>query len=306
LTFNCFAAGRRFTVSVADISEGGAFLLVDRVLKPGTVVVLEQAKPNFSGQPPHLVARVAYFAIKPHTGAGLSWVKAIAPAGLGQLKEILMETLGVSIPENELARLPLSFEERTVSWDFALKRVAMERQQAQAPEDKIVSMFGIRVREQTLEKLGLDQVRVVHSEAPKQKRAIIGDDSNLDARDDVSGDPMEAARVLEDWLRFKKSGRAVRDKVVVAFEGRSTEAVAVSVNLNNIFLESHTPFPEKGKRVLVRYPLAVAGTSIDIIVVGEIERPLTDRTADLHAAYVRVVTLNEGSHVGLFKRYVRA
>jgi hypothetical protein len=305
-SFNCFAGGRRFTTSVRDVSLGGAFLLVDRVLKPGTIIVLEQAKPDFTGRPAHLVAKVNYFAIKPQTGAGLSWLKAIAPAGLAQLQELLSDTLGFSIPRNELARLPATFQEAAVSWDFNLERVAMERIKQQVKEDKVVSMFGIRVREQTLEKLGLDQVRVVHSEAPKQKRAIVGDDETLQAREDASIDPLEAARTLEDWLRFKKTGRAVRDKVVVACEGKSMEAVAVSVNLNNIFLESHNPFPEKGKRVLIRYPLDTAGTKIDVIVVGEIEKPLVDRTAELCAAYVRIVTLNEGSQVGLYKRYVRA
>jgi len=304
-SFNCFTAGRRFTAPVADISLGGAFLLVDRVLKPGAVLIMEQAKPDFTGRPAHLVARVLHFSIKPRTGAGLTWVKAIAPAGLPQLQELLMETLGFSIPQNELTRLSVTFQESAVSWDFNLQRVAMERTIAPQQEDKVVSIFGIRVKERAVGKLGLDQVRVVHSEAPKQKRAIIGDDDSLSARDDTTVDPMEAARTLEDWLRFKKSGRAVRDKVIVACGGRSQEALVVSANLNNLFLESPGAFPEKGKRVLIRYPIDTAGTKFDVIVVGEIEKALADRTTGIFGAYVRVVTLNEGSQVGLFKRYVR-
>ncbi len=304
LSFNCFIPGRRFTAPVRDLGLGGAFLLMDRVVKPGTIVVLEQARPDFTGHPPHLVAKVNYFAIKPRPGAGLSWLKAIAPAGLAQLQEFLAETVGFSIPRNELARLPASFQEAAVSWDFVLERVAMERLK-QAKEDKVVSMFGIRVSEQTLEKLGLDQVRVIHSEAPKQKRAIVGEDDSLDTRDNGTVDPLEAAKTLEEWLRFKKTGRTVRDRVVVAFEGRSMEALAVAISLNYVFLESRSPFPDRGKRVIVRYPIETAGTRVDIIIIGEVEKALVDPTADLRAAYLRVVTLNEGRQVGVFKRYVR-
>lgn len=305
--FKCFAAGRRFVSDAVNLSSGGAFVQTDRVVRPGTVIILEEAKQGYAEAVPHLVGTVVHFAMAPIMGAGIKWVKAIAPGGLEDLTVLLSELLGVEVPSGELARIPKSAREHPVSYDFASGSLNMERRREPKQEsERLVSMFGIKVKEATMDKLGIGDVRVVHSEAPKQKRATIGeDDASLSTRtrnEDV--DPLQAARELEDWMRFKRVGKKIDATVLLVFEGKNVEGQALSIASNSVWVQSASEPADLNKRLLIQFPIETAQKVIRIIIVGEVQKKLRNRSRDGWGASIKIVTLNEGDNVGAFKRYI--
>ena len=48
--FRCYLNGKRFQANVANISSGGAFLALDRVVRRGAPVVMELMRPGQSGR----------------------------------------------------------------------------------------------------------------------------------------------------------------------------------------------------------------------------------------------------------------
>jgi len=303
--FRCFVGGKRFTTQTLNVSPGGAFLETDRVIKPGSIMVLEQVKPGYDQRPPHLVAKVLYFAMTPAMGVGLMWIKVISENGIGNLRAFLQEVLGLEIDQFEISKLPVVAEESPVSYDFATGRVRMERVKREKKEDKIVSMFGIKVSERTMDKMGLSSVKVVHSEAPKQKRAIVDRDDSLHSRVDGTEDPLEAAKQMEEWMRLKRIGKRINAKVVLAYDGKNTKASAHAISSSSMFVQSPDRLPEPGKRILVQFPIETAKRVVKIIIVAELQKSLRDRTSGDWGAALKIVTLNEGDNQGMFKRYIK-
>lgn len=304
-SFRCFVGGKRFVTQTLNVSPGGAFLETDRVIKPGSVMVLEQAKPGYDERPPHLVAKVLHFVMIPVMGVGLQWVKVISENGIGNLRRFLNDVLGIEIDQFEISKLPVVAEENPVSYDFATGRVRMERVKREKKEDKIVSMFGIRVSERAMDKLGLSSVKVVHSEAPKQKRAVVDRDESLSTRVEGNEDPSEAARQMEEWIRLKRMGKRINAKVVLVFDGKNVKASALAISSNSMFVQSPERLPEAGKRILVQFPIETAKRVVRIIIVVELKKALRDRTSGDWGGSLKIVTLNEGDNQGMFKRFIK-
>jgi len=303
--FRCYMTGKRFIVPARDLGPGGAFLLLDRVVRPGGIVVMEIVRPGYVGKPPHLVAKVVHFSFAPTMGAGVKWLKAISDDGVTVLGEFLSENLGVQVDSEEAVQLRGAGETNRVSYDFLPGRLKVERPREAKGPDKMVSMFGIKVSERTMDKLGLGDVRVVHSEAPKQKRAVIGDDQSLDTRDAAKIDPLEAAKRLEEWMRFKKIGRPLnKHPVVLAFDGRNVDAQALSLSGKNIFVQASSLLPDAGKRLLVQFPIETAKKAVKIIIVAEVQKTIQDKSLESWGCALRIITVNEGDNIGTFKRFL--
>jgi hypothetical protein len=303
--FRCFVGGKRFVTQTLNVSPGGAFLETDRVIKPGSVMVLEQVKPGYDERPPHLVAKVLHFAMSPAMGVGLQWVKVISENGIANLRSFLNEVLGIEIDQFEISKLPVVAEENPVSYDFATGRVRLERVKREKKEDKIVSMFGIKVSERAMDKLGLSSVKVVHSEAPKQKRAVVDRDDSMVSRVEGNEDPLEAAKQMEEWMRLKRVGKRIKVNVVLVFEGKNVKASALAISSNSMFVQAPERLPAPGKRILVQFPIETAKRIVKIILVVELKKALRDRTSGDWGASLKIVTMNEGENQGMFKRYIK-
>jgi len=303
--FKCFVSGRRFVAGAVNMGPGGAFIRTDRVVRPGSIIIMELVQTGYAESIPHLVGRIAHFAISPEMGAGVKWVKAIAPGGLSQLRQYLTEVLEIEVPRSEVSRLPVAAEEHPVSYDFASQALNMEkRREPRERSEKIVSMFGIKVKEATMDRLGIGDVRVVHSEAPKQKRATIGDGVSMRSRDEGDIDPLDAAKELEEWMRLKRVGKKVDAEVLMVFEGKNIEGNALSMSANTIWIQSQNEPPDAGKRLLIQFPIELAKKVIRVIIVAEVQKRLINRSRDGWGLSVKVITVNEGDDIGAFNRFL--
>jgi len=305
--FGCYSGGKRFLARAVNQGPGGAFLEVERILTPGAVLIVEPLVPDFGGRLPHLVATVAYFNFKPSMGAGVRWIKAICPTGVSDLRKFLQETIELTVPLSEVSRLPVMAEEMPVSYDFATGHLSMERKREEAPKDeRVVSLLGVKIKERALDKLGIKDVRVVHSDAPKQKRAIVGEDTSLETRDSSREDPMEAARELEEWMRLKTLGRSINEDVTLAYDGRSVGGKAVSVAEKSVAVMMKMHPPDKGKRVLIQYGVPSGGDRVKVILVTEVSHVIRDRATGEWGMGGRILITNEGDNPGIFKKYLKS
>jgi hypothetical protein len=111
--FRCYLSGKRLQANALNISSTGAFLALDRVVRPGTPVVMELMRPGQSGRSPALVGEVVHFALKPVMGAGVKWVKAVSEEGLDDLQEFLKNFLGFEIGHWSNSPYSLKLAKRT-------------------------------------------------------------------------------------------------------------------------------------------------------------------------------------------------
>jgi hypothetical protein len=303
--FKCFSAGRRFLGKVTNISAGGCFLELDRVMHPGTVVIVELASQAYGEKAPHLVGLLVHMVMKPVVGAGIRWVKVVAPGGARQLKQFLTDWLQIELAQSEFGQIPPTAREHPVSYDFATGIISLEKKREAKKDDKIVSMFGIKVKDSTMQKLGLADVKVVHSDAPKQKRAVVGEDQSMATRDDEREDPLAAAKELESWLTLKRAGKKIQEQVVMVYEGRNVPAQALSINPTALWVECKDKPPEEQKRLLIQFPVEMAKKTVNVIIVGEVQKRLRNRTHDGWGVSIKIVTFNEGDNVGIFQRYMK-
>jgi hypothetical protein len=303
--FRCFMSGRRFQTSATNISAGGAFVRLDRVVRPQTTLVMELVQEGRTLRSPALVARVVYFTIKPVMGAGVQWLRIVSQDGLSALRSFLRERFEMDVPDAELRRFSsLADQEHPMSFDFKTGILNLEKARDSQRKDKIVSMFGIKVSERTMDRLGLGNVRFVQSEAPSKKRAVLREEDSLVGRDDSGEDPLEAARRLEEWMRLKRHGRPIDVQVVLAYQGRNVSARAMSISTTYLFVEAPERLPEPGTRLLVRFPVKTATERVPIIIVAEVVKSLRGSRTEEWGSSLKIVTLNEGERIGIFNRYV--
>jgi hypothetical protein len=301
--FRCFVAGRRFQGKTLNISAGGCLLIVDRIVKTGSIIVLEQIRTAYGYNPPLLIGKVIHFRFAPEMGAGVKWVKIVSEDGIGTLREFIRERLDVDVPMAELRRLKVEERGQPISYDFEEQRLTFEKSRTKSSEDRLVSMLGIKVSERAIDRLGLADVRIVQSEAPKQKRALLREDDNLKGR--VSGqlNAEQEAKRLEEWLRLKKAGQPIEADIVAAFDGNNVSACVTSVTINSMFIEAKQRLPEVGNRMLIRFPIRLAKARFQIVIVTEVQRMLSNSSGGFGAS-VKIITINEGDNPGCFKRYV--
>ena len=305
--FKVFAAGQRHVVKALNQGPGGAFLMVERVIKPGTMVVVEPAVPGQVGTGhPHIVAKVLYFSLSPNIGVGVKWMKAICHEGVSRLRSFLAHTVSVEISDEKLVDLPTVAEELRVSYDFATKKVAIEKRLATEKDDRVVSMFGIKVRGDALDRVDNMGVAVIQSEAPRQKRVVMSEDEQFKGREDSREDPLQAAKEMEQRLKIMRRRKEIRVKVSVLFEGRKYPAFALAIESKGVYVESDDPLPAVKKRVLVQFPLEMGDSEVPIIIVGEVAKALRNRATDQYGVDLRIVTVNEGEQPGIFKQYLKS
>lgn len=306
--FKVFAGGgQRHVVKALNQGPGGAFLMVERVIKPGTMIVVERSIPGQVGSGnPHIVAKVLYFSLSPNIGVGVKWMKAISPEGISRLRSFLAHVASIEIEEDALVDLPAMADELPVSYDFTTKKVAIEKQLAAQKDDRVVSMFGIKVRGDALDRVDNMGVSVIQSEAPRQKRVVMSEDDQFKGREDSQEDPLQAAKEMEQRLKILRRRKEIRVKVSVLFEGRKFPAFALAVESKGVYIESDDPLPAVKKRVLVQFPLELGEAEIPVIIVGEVSKSLRNRTTDQYGVDLKIITVNEGEQPGAFKQYLKS
>ena len=159
--FRCYQSGKRFQATLMNISAGGAFVALDKGVRTGSSIVMELLRPGQSDRAPALVGDVVHFTLRPVMGAGVRWSKAVSDEGLDDLHAFLKDFLGLTIDLAEMHRFSSKeARDQTVGYDFRTGILSVEKRRTKSG-DKIVSMFGIKVSERTMDKLGLAEVRVV-------------------------------------------------------------------------------------------------------------------------------------------------
>ena len=305
--FKVFAGGQRHVVKALNQGPGGAFLLVERVIKPGTMVVVEPAVPGQVGTGhPHIVAKVLYFSLSPTIGVGVKWMKAICHEGVSRLRSFLAHTVSIEISDEALQALPAVADELPVSYDFATKKVAIEKQLAVEKDDRVVSMFGIKVRGGALDRVDNMGVSVIQSEAPRQKRVVMSEDDQFKGREDSREDPLQAAKEMEQRLKILRRRKEINVNVSVLFEGRKYPSRAIAIESKGLYVEAEEPLLAVKKRVLVQFPLELGDDEVPIIIVGEVSKTLRNRATGHYGVDLRIVTVNEGEQPGIFKQYLRS
>ncbi len=301
LKFRCFMGGRRFNTVARGSSAQGAFVELDRVVRPGTVLILELLRPGYSQRAPALIGEIVHFSVKPVMGAGVMWRRAVSEDGLVALGRFLSEQFGLAISESEQQRFAgMKNDVLTVAYDFSTGCLSLEKAR-RTGGDKIVSMFGIKVSERTMDKLGLGDIRVVQSEAPSKKRAVLRTDPD---ESDWRKDTVEEAKRLEEWTRLKRLGRPVEVPVVLSFDGGNVNGRSASVSNKSLFVQAGHRLPAPGARVLVRFPVRTAQTLHSVIIVGEVQKTLRSLDGSEWGCSLEIVTVNEGENDGIFRRYV--
>ncbi len=304
--FRCYHSGKRFQATVVNICSGGAFLAFDRIVRTGAPIVMELLRPGQSERAPALVGEVVHFALKPVMGAGVRWVKAVSEDGLDDLHSFLKDFLGVSIELAEMHRFAKKEEHNeTVGYDFRSGLLTVEKRRTQSG-DKIVSMFGIKVSERAMEKLGLAEVRVVQSAAPRKKRAILHDQDVEFPSEERAEDPAVVTRRLEEWMRMRRLGRSLEVSVVLAFDGRNVKGRTGSASTKGLFVEAQERLPEPGSRVLVRFPVRKLEGPSSIIIVGEVQKTMRGPDGKSWGTSLSIVTVNEGDDPGIYRRHIES
>lgn len=302
--FRCYLSGKRFQADVQTISAKGAFVALDRVVRPGASIVMELLRPGKMERAPALVAQVVHFALKPVMGAGLQWARAVSEDGLDELHSFLQEFLGLEIDVAETHRFSAREEHsQTVGYDFRSGLLSVEKRTTQSG-DKIVSMFGIKVSERMMEKLGMEEVRVVQSAAPKKKRAVLHDQDAAVGEEEPVEDPAVVAKRSEEWMRLRQLGRSLEVPVVLAFEGRNLNGRTASISPKGFFVQAKERLPAPGARVLVRFPVKTEEAEVSIIIVAEVAQTLRGPRGVDWGSSMKIVTVNEGDNPGIFRRYV--
>lgn len=307
--FKCFVGGQRFTAQAVNQGPGGAFIETDRVVKPGSLIILEVAQAGMAdsgGGRPHIVGKVLYFALKPSRGIGVQWIKAVSLDGVAGLQMFLADYFGVELTEEALSALPGVANELPVSYDFTSKRVLIERALAAKKEDKMVSFFGVKVRGGALDKLDSMDVKVIASEAPRQKRVVMDEEEQLKHRDESEEDPLEVAKQMEKRLKIIRRRKEVKEPATVLADGKKYEGMAIAADSSAIYIEGHKPYPAVQKRVLVHFPIKTDRGEFKIIIVGEVTDLLQNRSRKQFGADIKIITLNEGEKPGIFKEYIRS
>jgi len=265
---------------------------------------MELLRPGQSGRSPALVGEVVHFALKPVMGAGIKWVKAVSEDGLDDLHDFLKDFLGLEIELAEMHRFSSKEDHhQTIGYDFRSGLLTLEKRRTQSG-DKIVSMFGIKVSERTMEKLGMSDVRVVQTAAPKKKRAILHDEDEAISPEEVVEDPTVVAKRLEEWMRLRRLGRSLEVPVVLAYDGRNVNGRTASVSMKGIFVQAGEKLPSPGSRVLVRFPVKMAKALYSLIIVGEVQKTLRGPKGEVWGSSLKIVTVNEGDNPGIFRRYI--
>jgi hypothetical protein len=302
--FRCYLSGKRFQANVANMSSSGAFLALDRVVRPGAPIVMELMRPGQSVRSPALVCEVVHFALKPVMGAGVKWVKAVSEDGLDDLNDFMKDFLGFEIELTEMQRFSSKGDtDQTVGYDFRSGLLTLEKRRTQSG-DKIVSMFGIKVSERAMEKLGMADVKVVQTAAPKQKRATLHDPDGTVTLDERAEDTVATAKRLDEWMLLRRQGRSLEVPVVLAFAGRNFNGRTASVSMKGLFVDAAERLPEPGSRVLVRFPVKTAQTVHSVIIVGQVQRTLRGPKGERWGSSLSIVTVNEGENPGIFRRYI--
>lgn len=306
--FKCFAGGQRFTAVAANQGPGGAFLETERIFKPGSLVVLEQATTGYSdgGGKPHIVGKVLYFGFKPTRGIALEWVKAVCLSGVEPLGVFLVDYFGVELTEEMMQQLPGTARELPISFDFNTQRLLVERSLMTKRDDSMVNLFGVKVRGDALDKLDNMDVKVIASESPRQKRVIMSEDEQFKHRDDSGEDPLEIAKQMEKRLKIIRRRKECQEPVTMLADGKKHEGSAIAVDSSAIYVEGSKPFPDVRKRVLLHFPVHSDSGEVKIIIVGEIMDSLQNRARQMYGVDVKIITLNEGDKKGIFKEYLRS
>lgn len=302
--FRCFYAGQKFMVKAVNQGPGGAYLEIPKVIKPGTILVLEDPASESVGTKNHLVAKVLYFSVKPVAGVGVQWLKAVAPEGVDRLAAFLNRVLQLELSSADTDKLGGAARELPVTYDFATGRIAVEKALAAKKEEKFVSLFGIKVREGALAKVDSMGVQLVQSEAPRQKRVIMGEDQGLASRDTSREDPLEVAKQMRDRLRILQTKKEIKEEVALIVEGVKVPARVIGVDSKALFVESDQVLPPEGKRVLLHFTIKMKTLTHPIVIVGEVTWRIRNRSSGREEADVKIITVNEGDRVGIFRQYV--
>ncbi|MBM4372643.1 MAG: PilZ domain-containing protein [Deltaproteobacteria bacterium] len=298
--------GRRISVNALNVSLGGAFLATESILRPGTVLLLEPpADPGQRTPGVAMAARVVHFTMLPGFGAGVSWIRAMAPEGMAPLRLWLRKILGFEIPDELLAQIPPMLWTRPLYWDFRRGRLFVDEQHIQraAPREGETSIHGIRVKESLWDQLG--QVRVVYSEAPSQKRASVHGDVSIETRAEEGQDgAAAAAKELNRWLHLvRKRTRADLQAIISRLNVRMSGRV-LGLDAEGLFVEVHHAPPPPGNRLMVDVKIEFQEMTFPVRFACEVEDVVVRRDVKSWGMDLRTISVNEGSQRGILRAWL--
>jgi len=299
------AGGQKVTGQVVDKGPCGAFIESTKVVRPGTIIVVEEVSSAEISVRPHLVSRVVRYVLTPKPGAGIEWVKAVAPDGIGQLVSLMKNVACLELDRALVDPFRTVLKDTAVSYDFSTGRVMVEKALAERQNERWVNLYGVRVKERAVSAMDTMGVKVVQSEAPKQRRAVINEEESLASREDAPVDPQSAARDLEDRMRLIAGKKQVNDPVTALYEGVRIQAKAIAVDGTMVFLDSVQQMPQERERLMVYYTIPTKHGPQTVAIVGEVARRFTNRATRHFEAAVKILTVNEGANKGIFWLFVK-
>jgi hypothetical protein len=240
----------------------------------------------------------------PRFGVGVEWMRAVAPGGVAALVAFMESHLGLTIPEETINALPGSLRNGEVFWDFKMECIRALEKKRPKTEMKKVSMFGVTIREDILEQLG--DVEIVHSEAPKQKRANLSKPSVAGRASSTEDEATDQAQALKMWMTLVGRRKRVDEPAKVIHNGKKRKATILSVDAQAMFLEYKKKVPEVDDRLLVEAGFSIEKNRYQIRFIVKVKKVLFREDKKLWGVETRILSVTEGGFRGVFTQYLKS
>ena len=273
--FHCFVGGQKILSLALDQGGGGAFLTMNALPNPGTVMVLE-VESDLQQRQVFLVAEVARRQLHPVKGVGVRWLRAV---GLGSPDNLLgFVEHHLRVPVDNLrsqGHEVLTSGQRPVI-DF---------------EAGVLRIMSRGAQEQELgELLRRGVARPVVAE-PSDGPPPIPEDTV----EDLSEDMVE----ITDGLGIKK----VDQEVTYRFGGQAHKGLLRFASLTAFVIESTCPLPGRNGRLYVEWSDENRDGVGEVVLRGEVDRE-TISPSGTWRVEARITALSEGGRPGLYKEFL--
>lgn len=274
--FHAYIGTQRLDWSTMDISAGGAFFSTNAVLPLGTDVVVVFKKQASHDEPVFLAGRVVRRQLAPAAGVGVRWTKATTKGSTAHLQGFLSSILGIEAPTIVREREP-------------------DRRQ-------VMSVF-------RFPKEGLPPVVLPEFDDAMSKTLTEATGTRDEQRGNPPGTQLDSRFAQEGAItrRIARFGlRAPASLPARLRAGAQTiDAMITHIGATGMFVQTPLPFPKDLRNVEVHFKVPLKSEDVELACSCRVIGSDDGKTTGTPGLDLEFLSVDEGSHQGILRKYVR-